>query len=603
MKDIEKVVLKDGVYYFGKGWKQTIGNFTKVYVKGIDGEKGFQFGKLLATEINSVFKYYLSFKIRRMNAAPPELKNVPSLESPELKSLLFSLYGEAVKKRIEKYPQWMVAELEGMAEGANIDPFFLKLMNAAGDNGNSLGVKQVESLQIKTRSCCSIAFTGQDGNIYHGKNLDWIPVEDFIDLTCLQQWEDEDGNWFAFIGPPGLLNSYEYGMNSHGLGISLTGRFFRGKRASRLTLTNALELQLLRYAKNLKEVCQMYNTRTGFDRSDGLLISSSEDRDYRLFEVTPIGVTMTPAVDGKLHCTNTYVNPKFRQYNKQWGSIYENRFCDPRYIRLQELMAANPQTREDAFNILNDTIQPGFREKMFLGQATINRFVTHVSALMLFPPPGAHGETGVWIARDHTYAAYNEYSFFNFSALPQKDIKTRPANNIVSTEKFNNFKKFMHLREARYYESPTALIREGKKLLHKEPDNPIFILFVAQTFFKYGKSHDALEILEKYPLEWIADYWYCMGKCKLELKDYQDSRHCFIKAMELPCIDGFVELARTACLVQLLKINERLDLGEEVLRLKEEIKDLQAKFATPNIGMPDYPYINNIIEQMEQITL
>ncbi|UCH97253.1 MAG: CDC27 family protein, partial [Candidatus Aminicenantes bacterium] len=344
-------------------------------------------------------------------------------------------------------------------------------------------------------------------------------------------------------------------------------------------------------------------TRTGFDRSDGLLISSSEDRDYRLFEVTPKGVAMTPAVEGKLFCTNTYIHPKFQQYNKQWGTIYENRFRDPRYIRIQELMAANPQTREDAFNILNDTVQPGFQDKAFLGQATINRFVTHVSALMVFPLLEGHSETGVWIARDHTYAAYNEYSFFNFSALPQKNIKTRPANNIIGTEKFNHFKKFMHLRETRYDAPPTTLIREGETLLHKEPDNPIFILFVAQTYFKYGKFHEALEILEKHPLEWTADYWYCMGKCKHELKLYQEAKHCFIKAMELPCIDGFPELVRTVCLIQLVKVNERLGLIEEVLRLKEEIKNLRAKFATPNIGMPDYPYINNIVEQMEEIVL
>jgi hypothetical protein len=603
MKYREKIVLKNGICYFGKGWKQTIGNFTKVYVKGTDFERGFQFGKLLAHEIDSVFKYYLSYMIRTLNAAPPELKNALSLDTPVLKSLLFSFYGEVVKKRIEKYPQWMVNELEGMAEGANIDPFFLKLMNAAENDEYSLGVKQVESLQVQNRSCCSMAFTVQDGNIYHGKNLDWIPVEEFIDLTCLQQREDEEGNWFALIGPPGSLNSYEYGLNSHGLGISLTGRFFRGKRVSRLTLTNALELQILRYAKNLNEVCHMYNTRTGFDRSDGLLISSTEDQDYRLFEVTPKGVTVTPAVEGKLYCTNTFIHPKFHQYNRNWGTIYENQFRDPRYLRLQELMAANPQTREDAFNILNDTVQPGFQGKVFLGQATINRFVTHVSALMIFPPPEGHGETGVWIARDHTYAAYNEYSFFNFSGLPQEDMKTRPANKIVGTEKFNNFKKFMHLRETRYYASSSTLIQGGEKLLDKEPDNPIFVLFVAQTCFKHGKFHVAMEILEKYPLEWMADYWYCMGKCKLELKAYQDSKHCFIKAMELPCIDGFVEQVRIICLIQLAKVNELLGLREEVLRLKEEIKNLQAQFATPNIGMPDYPYINNIIEQMEQIVL
>ena len=37
MKDREEVALKHDICYFEKGWKQTIGNFTKVYVKGADG--------------------------------------------------------------------------------------------------------------------------------------------------------------------------------------------------------------------------------------------------------------------------------------------------------------------------------------------------------------------------------------------------------------------------------------------------------------------------------------------------------------------------------------------------------------------------------------
>jgi hypothetical protein len=63
-------------------------------------------------------------------------------------------------------------------------------------------------------------------------------------------------------------------MNSHGISIALTGRFYRGKRASRQVLTNIIQLKVLREAKNLKDIQKIYNTGTGFDRADALLKNS-----------------------------------------------------------------------------------------------------------------------------------------------------------------------------------------------------------------------------------------------------------------------------------------------------------------------------------------
>lgn len=595
-KDKKEVLVKDDVYYYQKGWKQKIGNMTKVYVKGTDYERGVQLGKLLAHEIKSALNGYLSFTFQAEEEVPAFFKLISRWLPFLVKPLLFLLYQKKVQHRIEKYPHWMIKELEGMARGAEIHPFYLKLMNCIGDEENLKGDKEFNTVSLK--SCCSFAFLGEDGNLYHGKNLDWIPIESFIDLVCFQQHEDENGHYFNIIGVPGLLHAYEFGMNSWGVSIGLTGRFYRGKRASNLALTNAIELKILRFGKNLKEIQKIYNTKTGFNRTDGLLISSRTDRDYHLFEVTPLGAAATTSPDGTLFTTNTYVHPIFQKNNRQWGNIFNNEFCDPRYKRLKELLSRKPKTLEDAFAILTDTVQPGFEHKTFLGQASINRFTTHVSALMV------QGKTpGVWIARDHTYGAYNEYVFFDFSSVPQKSVKKRQANKIIYTEEFKNFKTLMHVRETRYFVSPGKLIEEGEKLLEKEPKQPVFILFVAQNYLKQGKFRHAFTLLKKHPLQWIADYWYCLGRCHLEFGEYEDSRRCFLKTMELPGIDGFSQLVKTVCLVQLIKVNEAMGLSEEVGRLKKELKDLQSKFATPNIGMPDYPYINNIVEELEQIML
>jgi len=597
-KNHDKVRYKDGVYYYRDGWKQKIGDITKVYVKGTDYERGLQLGKLLSGEVKLAYKSYLSYLIFRRIEGPCFLKRLIKKALFFIKPLLFLLYRKKVEQGIKKYPPWIIELMEGVGRGAGIHPFYLKFIGLP-ESGDVLGNDRFNYQEMK--SCCSFAFTGEDGNIYHGKNLDWIKVEEHIDLLCFQQHEDENGDSFSVIGVPGFLTGYEFGMNSHGISIGLTGRFHRGKRASKLAFTNALELSLLRYGKNLKQIQRMYNTKTGFDRTDGLLISSQHDGDYQLFEVNPMGAAITSSQYGVHWTVNTYIHPKLQKYNKNWGTIYDNQFCDPRYIRLKELLNQNPQTREDAFKILSDTLQPGFESKTFLGQASINRFISHASALMV---RGKQCEVeGVWIAKAPAYAASHEYSFFDFSSTPSRTHKIRPADPMVKTEAFNNFKGFMKVRESRYYVSRGKLLANAVKLVEKEPGNPVFILFLAQNYTWHKLPDRALTVLNRHPLPWCADYWYCLGQCYIQTGQYEEAKTSFTKAMTLPSIDGFAQAVRLVCLVQLVKVNTSLKLTHEVDRLQKEIKEMQAKFATPNIGMPDYPYINNIIEQMEEVVM
>lgn len=597
-KNHDKVSYKNGVYYYRQGWKQQIGDIKKIYVKGTDYERGLQLGKLLSREIKQAYKSYLLYIISKRIKKSHLLNTLIKRALFFIKPLLFLLYRKKAEKLAPKYPSWIMETLEGMARGAGIHPFYLKFA-AMPENEDVLGTDHLNYPGMK--SCCSFAFTGKDGNIYHGKNLDWLKIEEHIDLLCFQQHEDENGDSFSVIGVPGFLTGYEFGMNSHGISIGLTGRFHRGKRASKLAFTNALELSLLRYGKNLKQIQHMYDTKTGFDRTDGLLISSRHDMDYQLFEVNPMGAAITSSQNGVHWTVNTYIHPKLQKYNKNWGTIYDNQFCDPRYKRLKELLSQNPQTREDAFKILSDTLQPGFENKKFLGQTSINRFISHASALMV---RGKQSEAeGVWIAKARTYAASHEYSFFDFSSTPQKTPRIRAADPMIKTGTFKHFKNFMKVRESRYNVSKRKLLAEAKKLAEKEPGNPVFILFLAQNYTWHRYPQRALTVLNRHPLPWCADYWYCFGQCYRQTQQYEEAKKSFTKAMALPSIDGFDRSVRLLCLVQLVKVNTSLKLTHEVERLQKEIKDMQAKFATPNIGMPDYPYLNNIIEQMEEVVM
>jgi Acyl-coenzyme A:6-aminopenicillanic acid acyl-transferase len=592
----EKIIFKDGVYYFGKGWRQKIGNIDKIYVKGTDYERGFQMGKLLSNEVKEAIDSSILFNSFAKREMPAFLKRLVKKSVFIFKRYLLFRYKKGVESRFKEFPDWVGDIAEGIGHGAGVDSFFIKLINIPGNDEPAVN-QPFESSQV--HSCCSFAFKGKDGNLYHGKNLDWVPVDKHIDLFCFLQQEDENGNSFSVIGVPGILTGYEFALNSHGISIGLTGRFFRGKYASKLSSTKNLMINLYRYGKNLAHIQKMYNTGTGFDRASSLLISSQSDADAQLFEVSPIGAAITSSKNGIPWTTNTYVHPKLRKYNKHPGTIFGDQFCDPRYKRLEKLLAQNPQTREDAFNILADTLQPGFEERSFLGQASINRFISHVSVLMV---RGKEGE-GVWIAKARTYSAHHEYSFFDFSDKPQQKTIISDADPLIETPAFKHFKDFSALRESRYYISSQELLEKAEQLVRKEPGNPIFILFLAQNFMKYNKPQLSLDVLNKHPLPWCADYWYCLGQSQKSIQQYENAKINFAKAKTLPSIDGFDELVQLLCLVQLVKVNTHLNLNQEIEVLRKEIKVLQDQFATPHVGMPDYPFINNISEQIENIVM
>lgn len=579
-------VDQNSIEYFHDGWKQKIGNIYKIFLKGDDFERGLQYGCLLADEIKNSINSSIIYFLQSTSYLPGFLKRLSFLIKPLLKVIL----AKEVNRLARHYPEWLIREMDGMAKGAGIDAFYIKLVNF-------YSIKMVEALNLS--SCCAFAFTDKNNAILNCKNLDWIPTREGIDNLKFLIREDEKGKKFAILSIIGFLTGFEYAMNDEGLAITLTGRYYRGKRKKNIYNTTNLEFRILREAKNLADVEEIYLQNSAYNRSHALLISSKKDHDYKLFEISPITFGIVNSGNGILFNTNTYISPALRLCNKQWGAMIDNIITDPRYLKLKEYMKNPPDSLEDAFKILADDQQEGLEAYQFLGKGnSLNRFITNASAVIV-----SGEQEGMWLSKSYTYAGYFPYYFITFSSEPQNHIKERPAHDIINRETFKNFQEYMNIREHRHFWAYNKIISRGMALLKKEPENPVFILFTAQNHIKFKNYNKARQVLKQYPAEYLADYWYCLGKVCYELKNYEEGKMHFSRAMTLPSVDGFELMGQLLCLVQVMKCNKASGLIDEVNNNKAAVKTIQQRFTTKHIGMPDYPYMNNITDSLQELVL
>ena len=218
-------------------------NLPVIKIGGSAEERGRQHGTLLGDRIQKTLEFY-----KRQFLLPEE----------EILGICRE-FRDATKAF---GPQWH-AEIEALAEAANVDPLWIYALNG-----------RTELLNLNPMECTSLAFSKQ-GLI--GQNWDWdMEMEE---LAVVLDIEHGDGRRIVTMTEPGMIG--KVGMNRHGVGVCLNFMSIENYRPGGVPLH--VILRAILDSRNLEEALSTVTPHLN-GKVGNLLISNGhgETRDIEL---------------------------------------------------------------------------------------------------------------------------------------------------------------------------------------------------------------------------------------------------------------------------------------------------------------------------------
>lgn len=198
----------------------SLNQFPQITIEGGPYERGRQHGQQLKTAIAETINFYRSI-----------------FEMPESDILRHATHFQNL---IQTFNAEYMDEINGIAEGADIDPLWIVALNA-----------RTEILSYKTtfmsNECTSVYFPQQS---ILGQNWDWGRALE--PLTVLMKIVQSSGHIIRMITEPGIIG--KIGMNSAGIGVCLNILTLGKKLAGlpvHIMLRALLDCQSLSEAKSL----------------------------------------------------------------------------------------------------------------------------------------------------------------------------------------------------------------------------------------------------------------------------------------------------------------------------------------------------------------
>lgn len=214
-------------------------------------------------------------------------------------------------------------------------------------------------------ACSSFVLTGEAsalGTPIHGRNLDYMVHDDFIDPDKIVPRElrqnvvvfvvrPERGRAFASVAWPGFVGLVT-ALNADGLSLACLTSTVSRETANGTPLLLLYRL-VAQYAGALDEVEWLLR---GTRRTIGnnLTAASASANDARLFEFTMQQLRTTPAVNGRLVATNHFQHPEM--VSLQQGYVVPS--SENRLKRLREWFGSGSHGIAEAQEALTDTCPP-----------------------------------------------------------------------------------------------------------------------------------------------------------------------------------------------------------------------------------------------------
>ena len=276
-----------------------------VTVKGTHRELGGQIGEACAPKIQAMLTSYQEYfnlmysqlRLRWKDAILQAQKNQPFM--------------------VEFLPQYL-AELEGMAEGANVPLKELITLNCIE------GITE-DALHLKCTSIAANEERTETGITLVGHNEDWLP-EDEATVYVLRAFPDEEPPFLA-LNYGGLLPAI--GFNASGIAQCCNSVYPADARngVPRLLVARAV-LGKTSLSKALK--CTLMKKRAaGYNH----LIADRNGELYNM-EISANRFAAIYGEDGTIAHSNHYLNPKMQEVEKKSATLIGSRIRYHRAIRL-----------------------------------------------------------------------------------------------------------------------------------------------------------------------------------------------------------------------------------------------------------------------------
>jgi len=313
--------------------------FPRITISGEPFERGRQHGSQLAAEIAKAIEFYVSI-----------------FELPEQEILRHAGY---FRKLIGAFDPSYVAEMDGIAEGAGIDPRWIVALNAR---------TEILSRSTGASKECTAVYFSQPSIL--GQNWDWGRALE--PLAVLMKIVQPDGHVILMFTEPGIIG--KIGMNSSGLGVCL----------NILTLGQVLDglpvhiiLRAVLDCKSLAQVDSLL-ARHGTGKASNIIVADAGGNGFDVEFCDETCYRMEPVENYLLH-TNHYLGSAI---NSDQDADFSSSYT--RFNRATQILSANKERSAAAMCELlsddSDHLLPIYRD--FLPDDSVHELGTVCTIVM-----------------------------------------------------------------------------------------------------------------------------------------------------------------------------------------------------------------------------
>ncbi len=494
----------DGSRSFNEGSLIVKENIPFLTVKGDSYEMGFQYGVLMNDRlldmdrtVDSMINSYIGGFFLK--------KGIASL-----------VLNSKIKKHEKTMPLEYVRELEGMAEGSDLNLKELQI------------IAYFPQLFFKI-SCTAFIMRNETG-IVHGRNLDWSSIDAITNHPLIVNYYKKDKipvTILTFVGYPGVYT----GMNHIGLSMSINMNATpagEGKEISDYNTGMPLAFKLrniLENSNDLKNVDNMfkdYSSHAWF-----ITVGSKKDNSGAMYELTRGEVIKNDLKDDFIYVTNLSLSDKGRyRYSPIWmfgtANISRERKLKELYERIDDIDLINK-----SYQILTNTENHHLSHDPFYSYS-INNFITIKSCIM------DNMNNDIYFTYGERLAALNKYLLYDIETGEVSVYKQKQV--IPDQDYFNEGLKFINWYRDSFSNKKKLNSDDFKKIINQiktfklEPAHESYLL--SYYYSKLKDNENAYVNAEKY-ISLYPDYYHSYYNKYVIMRDKGDYLDAIVALEEM----------------------------------------------------------------------